>query len=132
MIKWTPVNSPHKGQWRGALMFSFICVWIDGWVNNREAGDLRRYRAHYDVIVMKDSKLNYFGAIQHAQWHSRTAYVRTRTLSPSFKRFPLSDIDGFMQDGSNSSALAMELVQSSAKPSICSFEHIHLTGLTLL
>ena len=48
----SPVNSPHKGQWRGALMFSFICVWINGWVNNREAGDLRRYRAHYDVTVM--------------------------------------------------------------------------------
>ena len=46
------VNSPHKGQWRGSLMFSVICVWINGSVNNREAGDLRRYRAHYDVIVM--------------------------------------------------------------------------------
>ena len=43
-----PGESPHKGQWRGALMFSLICTWI----NNREAGDLRRYRAHYDVIVM--------------------------------------------------------------------------------
>ena len=48
-----PVNSPHKGLWRGALMFSLICVWINGWVNNREAGDLRHYPAHYDVIVMK-------------------------------------------------------------------------------
>ena len=47
-----PVNSPHKGQWRGALMFSLIYVWINGWVNNREAGDLRPHRAHYDVIVM--------------------------------------------------------------------------------
>ena len=47
-----PVNSPHKGQWRGALMFSLICVRINGWVNNREAGDLRRYRAHYDVTAM--------------------------------------------------------------------------------
>ena len=47
-----PVNSLHKGQWRGALMFSLICVWINGWVNNREAGDLKRHRAHYDVIVM--------------------------------------------------------------------------------
>ena len=46
------VNSPHKGQWRGALMFSLICVWINAWVNNREAGDLRRHRAHCDVIVM--------------------------------------------------------------------------------
>ena len=48
----SPVNSPHKGQWRGALMFSLNCVWINSWVNNREAGDLRRYRAHYDVIVI--------------------------------------------------------------------------------
>ena len=48
----SPVNSPHKGQWHGALKFSLICVWIKGWVNNREAGDLRRYCAHYDVIVM--------------------------------------------------------------------------------
>ena len=47
-----PVNSPHKGQWRGALMLPLICVWINGWVNNREAGDLRPHRAHYDVILM--------------------------------------------------------------------------------
>ena len=46
------VNSPHKGQWRSALMFSLTCVWINGWVNTREAGDLRCYRAHYDVTVM--------------------------------------------------------------------------------
>ena len=48
----SPVNSPHKGQWRGALMFSLVCIWINDWVNNREAGDLRCYRAHYDIIVM--------------------------------------------------------------------------------
>ena len=48
----SPVNSPHKGQWRGALMFSLICARINGWVNNREAGDLRRHQAHCDVIVM--------------------------------------------------------------------------------
>ena len=46
------VNSSHQGQWRGALMFSLICARINGWVNNREAGDLRRHRCHYDVIVM--------------------------------------------------------------------------------
>ena len=49
----SPMNSPHKGQWRGALIYSLICVWINGWVDNREASDLRRYRAHYDVIVME-------------------------------------------------------------------------------
>ena len=32
----SPVNSPHKGQWRGAQIFSLICAWINGWVNNRE------------------------------------------------------------------------------------------------
>ena len=48
-----PVNSPHKGQWRGALMFSLICTRINDWVNNREAGNLRRHRGHYVVNVMK-------------------------------------------------------------------------------
>ena len=46
----SPVNSPHKGQWRGALMFSLI--WINGWANNRDAGGLRYHRANYDVIVL--------------------------------------------------------------------------------
>ena len=46
------VKSPHKGQWRGTLMFSLIRTRINGSVNNGEAGDLRRYRAHYDVTVM--------------------------------------------------------------------------------
>ena len=52
------VNSLHKGQWRGALIFSFICVWMNDWVNNREAGDLRRHRGHYDVIVMNNIPLH--------------------------------------------------------------------------
>ena len=47
-----PVNSPHKGQWRRALMCSLICTRINDWVNNRETGDLRHHRRHYDVIVM--------------------------------------------------------------------------------
>ena len=48
----SPLNSPQKGQWRGALMFSLIYAWINAWLNNREAGDLRRHRAYYDVTVM--------------------------------------------------------------------------------
>ena len=31
-------DSPHKGQWRGALMFSLICAWKNGWANNRGVG----------------------------------------------------------------------------------------------
>ena len=48
----SPVDSPHKGQWRGALMFSLLCTWTNGWVNSRDAGDLRRHRAHDDFTVM--------------------------------------------------------------------------------
>ena len=48
----SPVNSPHKGQWRGLLMFSLICAWIYGWVKNNGAGDMRRQLAHYDAILM--------------------------------------------------------------------------------
>ena len=47
-----PGEFPHKGQWRGALMFSLIWARINGWVNNPEAGDLRRHPTHCDVIVM--------------------------------------------------------------------------------
>ena len=49
--RWS-VNSLHKGRWHGALMFGLIRAWINGWVNNREAGDLRRRSAYYDVTVM--------------------------------------------------------------------------------
>ena len=52
IYRW-PVDSTHKGKWRGALMFSLICAWTNGWANNRDAGDLRGHGAHFDVTVMK-------------------------------------------------------------------------------
>ena len=67
----SPVNSPHKGQCRGALMFSMSCIWINGWINNREAGRLRRYRAHYDVIVMRsgdDTNIFFLGYVIALGW----------------------------------------------------------------
>ena len=90
----SPVNSPHKGQWCRALMFTFICARINGWVNTRAAGDLRRYRPHYDVIVMKI----------------------VREMGPM--SFLHAHVDGLVQDCSNSSVLAMVLLQSCTKPSI--------------
>ena len=60
------VNSPHKGQGCGALMSSLISTRMDGWVNNREAGDLRCHRAHYNVTV-----INYYwpiGVLCPVQW----------------------------------------------------------------
>ena len=50
----SPVNSLHKGKWRGALTFLWICAWTNSWADNGDAGDLRRHRAYYDVIVMED------------------------------------------------------------------------------
>ena len=49
--KRTPENSPHRVQWRGSLMFSLICAWANCWVNNRDAGDLRRRRDDYGVTI---------------------------------------------------------------------------------
>ena len=46
------MNSPHRGQLHGTLMFSLICAWTNGWVNNRDFGDLRCHRSHYDFAVM--------------------------------------------------------------------------------
>ena len=53
------VNSPvigefpaHRPVTRSFDVF-FICAWINGWVNSREAGDLRRHGAHYDITVMR-------------------------------------------------------------------------------
>ena len=48
----SPVNSPHKGQWRRALMYPLICAWTNDWVNTRDPDDLRRHGVHYDVTVM--------------------------------------------------------------------------------
>ena len=43
---------PSQSQWCGALMFSLMSAWTNGCENNREAGDLKQHRAHYDITVM--------------------------------------------------------------------------------
>ena len=48
----SPPNFHHKGKWRGAVMFSLIGAWINGRVNNREAGDFRRHNTYCDVTVI--------------------------------------------------------------------------------
>ena len=56
-----------EGQWR-RVMFSFIYPWINRWVNNRYAGDLRRHCTYYDVTVMKHEYAFEFPV--HSQIHS--------------------------------------------------------------
>ena len=81
----SPVNSPHKGQWRGALMFSLISAWMIDWVNNREAGDVRQHRGHYDVIVVE---ISVSGILYHpGQVNGSVSYQDT-----SLKRGPVSQM----------------------------------------
>ena len=83
----SPVNSLHKGQWRGALMFSLMCVWINDWVNNGEAGDLRRYCIHYDVTVIFSPHWQCFHRItitshvRHVVSNHRSFYCLLSSLS---------------------------------------------------
>ena len=59
------MNSPHKGPWRGALMLYWICAWRNGWVHYIDAGDLRRHRAHYDIIAMHPCLNSNGGVAKH-------------------------------------------------------------------
>ena len=77
-------NSPHKDQWRGALMFSLIGAWINASVNNRDADDLRRHRAHYDVIVMI---CNFSGGSSHKVQANPTSYLHC-----DYVTIPLPDV----------------------------------------
>ena len=84
----SPVDSPHKGQWGRALMF-FICSWINSWVNNREAGNLRCHGGHYDVIV-----------IRSINWWQRsyiTSYMRY--IHCSFSKFATYNHLGLLSFG---------------------------------
>ena len=73
----------HKGQWCGTLMFSLICAWTNGWVNNRDTSDLRRRRAHCDVTVMFQWTLYY----QHItlMWDSFSSPGKTPSLPLRYK-----------------------------------------------
>ena len=79
----SPVNSSQKGQRRGALIFSLICAWTKGWVNNRDAGDLRRHRAHYDVTTM----VCYSFLFRHGPRHVCKCF--TRLDQPGVQSLPL-------------------------------------------
>ena len=48
--RWIPLTKASDAE---LLMFSLICAWTSGRANNRDAGDMRRHRVHYDVTVME-------------------------------------------------------------------------------
>ena len=57
-----------------ALMCYLICTWINGWANNRDAGDLRRHRAHYDATVIQAC------IVKVSLSFAAPAYIRGRNL----------------------------------------------------
>ena len=73
----SPVDSSHKGQWHGALMLPLISAWTRGWADNRDAGDLRRHCAHYDVTIIH---LNTF----LKRICSGISWARTKKVSQTF------------------------------------------------
>ena len=80
----SPVNFPHNGRWCGALEFSLIRAWRNGWVNNPSAGDLGRHRAHYDVIVTSSVVFCFLGSsgdkiCEQMCWHYQTCHDKRDT-----------------------------------------------------
>ena len=61
----SPVNSPHKGQWRGALMFSLICAWTNSWANNEDAVALIMTSLQWSEIAFQ---LYYINACKIITW----------------------------------------------------------------
>ena len=67
-------SSSHKGQWRGALMFSLIYAWTNDGVNNQDAGDLRRHCAQYDATPMLLPKLSRLDISRHCRLQNQTLF----------------------------------------------------------
>ena len=87
-------NSPVTGEfhlqrpWRGALMFSLICAWINGWINNREAGDLRRHRTHsYGVTT----KIQWVNNDSSSRWSRPNIVVEYNAFWKKFENGKLSN-----------------------------------------
>ena len=114
--------SPHKGQWRGALMFSLNCAWTNGWANNRDAGDLRRHRAHYDVTIML---VPYFYAWQGLYQYFRPLLIPSvimmvaDVLAP-IRRHAISDhhVDSTLTTVSHKSSRGLFVVFSQLQDSV--------------
>ena len=70
------VNSPHKVQWRRALVFSLICAWTNDRANNLDAGDLRRHRLHNEKTTRDFSG--------HWQWHYTMQTAKLHMICSKF------------------------------------------------
>ena len=86
VIKWW--ISPHKGQWRGAWIFSLICAWTNGWANNRDAGDFRCHRAHYAITLMDRDFRRRDAHVAAPYWGHDLVLTTQGNCFPNFKTTP--------------------------------------------
>ena len=93
-IHWSPVNSPHKGQWSRALMFSLICAWMNAWVNNCEGGDFRcpLWRHCYDYCCCHYGclKLQHNNEWLRSIWNDKHSIKITTSILP--QSFPSNPV----------------------------------------
>ena len=80
--RWIPLT--HKGQWRGALVFSLICVWTNGWVNNRDA-------VIWDVITLIMTLL-WWQRVASEIWKSDMIFFRGIHLSAISQEVAMNSI----------------------------------------
>ena len=59
-IHWSLVDSPHKGQWCRALMFSLMCTWTNAWTNMGIACDLSSHVVHVTSLLCQSSPRHIF------------------------------------------------------------------------
>ena len=85
VIHRSPVNFPHKYQWREALTIVFICTWSIDLVNNRDAGDLRRHLAHYEVTELNWLVNHVFGNRRFLSFCTREIAKNLETHLPLWR-----------------------------------------------
>ena len=87
-------DSPHKGQWRGALMFSLICAWTNSLANNGDACDLRRHCAYHDVTVMlRNYLVGLLWPTHMSYWNQMLVYFFSiKTLRPRWEFSWIKDV----------------------------------------
>ena len=128
-IHQSPVNSPHKGQWHGALMFSLICVWINDWVYKQSWGwwfetlsrpswrhrnvylilQIASYVHDWDLVWAAGLVCTVSAEVLYSSNDRGWRSWRTPDLypSPGTPHGEFQYIDGLVQDCGNSSALAI-------------------------
>ena len=92
----SPVDSPHKGQWHGSLMFSLIYAWKNSWANNRDAGELRIFTActvysfctlHCEYRVVGNRYIRLFSQVNIQFWFNLHVQEQSTNMTTQYRYF---------------------------------------------